>query len=57
MTVLVFGLLLFLGVHSIRIFADGWRSAQVARLGVMPWRGLYAVASLIGFGLIIWGFG
>jgi uncharacterized membrane protein len=57
MTVLVFGLLLFLGVHSIRIFADGWRSAQVAWLGVMPWRGLYAVASLIGFGLIIWGFG
>jgi len=57
MAVLVFGLLLFLGVHSIRIFADGWRTAQIARLGAAPWKGVYAVASLIGFGLIVWGFG
>ncbi|HSY30044.1 MAG TPA: NnrU family protein [Burkholderiaceae bacterium] len=57
MIVLVAGLLLFLGVHSIRIFADDWRSAQVARLGAMKWKGIYSVVSVIGFGLIIWGFG
>lgn len=57
MLVLVFGLLLFLGTHSIRIFADGWRSAQVARVGEKAWKGMYAVASLIGFGFMVWGFG
>lgn len=57
MMILVLGLLLFLGVHSIRIFADGWRSAQVARLGAGPWKGIYAATSLVGFALIVWGFG
>jgi uncharacterized membrane protein len=57
MLVLVFGLLIFLGVHSIRIFANDWRSAQIARLGDSTWKGMYSVASLIGLGLIIWGFG
>jgi len=57
MTLLVLGLLLFLGTHSIRIFADGWRTAQIARLGAGPWKGLYALASLAGFVLIVYGFG
>jgi uncharacterized membrane protein len=57
MIVLVAGLLLFLGVHSIRIVANDWRSAQIAHLGAMKWKGLYSVVSLIGFGLIVWGFG
>lgn len=57
MTVLVIGLLLFLSMHSIRIVADGWRSAQIARLGEKPWKGLYTLVSLVGFGLIIWGYG
>ena len=33
MTALIAGLVLFLGVHSVRIFADDWRTAQVARMG------------------------
>ena len=57
MTVLLIGLLIFLGLHSLRIFADDWRSRQVARLGEMRWKGIYAVISLIGFVLIVWGFG
>lgn len=57
MTILILGLLVFLGVHSVRIFADGWRSAQMARMGEGAWKGSYSIASLIGFGLIIWGFG
>ncbi|HWU75429.1 MAG TPA: NnrU family protein [Rhodanobacter sp.] len=57
MSVLILGLLIFLGVHSLRIFADGWRSRQIARLGEKPWKGLFALVSLTGFVLICWGFG
>ena len=57
MTLLILGLILFLGVHSTRIVAEGWRSAQVARLGPNGWKGAYSVASLVGFVLIVYGFG
>jgi uncharacterized membrane protein len=57
MTVLILGLLLFLGAHSVRIFADGWRARQVARLGEGKWKGVYSVVSAIGFVLIVWGYG
>ena len=56
MLVLVIGLLIFLGVHSVRIFADDWRTRSVARLGEKPWKGLYSVVSLIGFVLLVWGY-
>ena len=57
MSVLILGLVLFLGVHSTRIFADGWRTAMIRRLGAGKWKGLYTLASLVGFGLLVWGFG
>ena len=57
MTTLTLGLLLFLGVHSVRIFADPWRSAQIARVGEMRWKGVYSLLSVAGLGLIIWGYG
>ena len=57
MAVLILGLVLFLGVHSTRIVADGWRSATIARIGEKPWKGLYALASIAGFVLIVVGFG
>ena len=57
MTYLILGLVLFLGVHSVRIFADRWRSTILTRLGEMPYKGLYSLVSLIGFVLIVWGFG
>jgi uncharacterized membrane protein len=57
MSVLILGLVLFLGLHSLRIFADNWRTQQIARLGLNRWKGLYALMSLIGFVLICWGFG
>ena len=56
MTQLTLGLLIFLGAHSTRIFADDWRTQQMARLGENRWKGLYALVSLIGFGLIVWGY-
>lgn len=54
---LLFGLLLFLAVHSIRIFADHWRSVMINRFGPLVWKGLVAVLSLLGFGLLVWGYG
>lgn len=57
MQYLVLGLVLFLGVHSVRIFADGWRTATLARAGEAAYKGVYSVVSLLGFGLVIWGFG
>jgi len=57
MTPLVIGLLLFLGVHSIRIAVPDWREAQIARMGERSWKGLYALASLAGFVLLVWGYG
>lgn len=57
MTYLVAGLVLFLGIHSIRIVADPWRNAMVARLGPGTWRALYSVASLAAFVLLVWGYG
>jgi uncharacterized membrane protein len=57
MTWLLLGLLLFLGVHSVRIFAEGWRSATIGRIGPGAWKGLYTLVSLAGFALIVWGFG
>jgi len=57
MTTLTVGLLLFLGAHSVRIVAEGWRQWQIARLGEGAWRGLYSLLSLIGVVLIVYGYG
>ena len=57
MNLLVVGLLLFLGMHSVSIVAPRWRDAQVARLGVGPWKGIYSVLSIAGFALLIYGYG
>ncbi len=56
MIYLIAGLLIFLGLHSVRIVADDWRSAQIARLGEKTWKLGYTAVSLISFGLILWGF-
>ena len=56
MALLILGLVLFLGAHSTRIFADGWRSSMIARLGPLKWKGLYALVSIIGFVVIIYGY-
>lgn len=57
MTLLIAGLVLFLGAHSTRIFADDWRNGMIERLGEKPWKGLVTVVSVIGFVLIVIGYG
>jgi uncharacterized membrane protein len=56
MAYLILGLVLFLGVHSVRIFADSWRTQSVASFGENSFKAAYSVLSLLGFVLIIWGF-
>jgi uncharacterized membrane protein len=51
------GLVLFLGLHCVRIVADDWRARQIARLGAGPWRAIYSLLSIVGLVLLIWGFG
>jgi len=57
MTVLFAGLALFLGVHSVRIFADDWRTARIAHMGPNAWKGIYSLISLAGFVPIVYGYG
>ena len=57
MTILITGLVVFLGAHSVRIVAEPWRAAGIARVGLSAWKGLYALVSLAGFVLIVWGYG
>jgi uncharacterized membrane protein len=55
MFVLVLGIIVFLGVHSLSIL-HGTRSKFIRRIGLGPFKMSYSVMSLIGFGLIVWGF-
>ncbi|MGH6926229.1 MAG: NnrU family protein [Propylenella sp.] len=57
MIVLILGLVLFLGIHSVMIGAAGWRAVMVARLGEGPWKGLYSLVAAVGLVLIVWGYG
>ncbi len=57
MTLLIIGLAIFLGVHSVRIFADDWRRQQIARLGENKWKLGFSLLSALGLALIVWGYG
>lgn len=57
MLFLIIGLVLFLGIHSVSIVAEGWRDSTMQRVGEGAWKGIYSLVSLAGFGLIVWGYG
>lgn len=57
MYVLCLGLLIFLGVHSTRIVADGWRTQWIERHGLVKWRLVYSLVAFTGFALLVWGYG
>jgi uncharacterized membrane protein len=56
MTLLILGLVLFLGIHSVSIVAPTWRDAQAAR-NALGWKGVYTVVAIVGFVLIVYGYG
>ena len=57
MALLIIGLIVFLGVHSVAIVAPGWRDAQRARMGEGAWKGVFTLASVLGLVLIVYGYG
>lgn len=57
MTLLLIGLVLFLGAHSVQVFGASWRAAMIARIGEGGWKGAYSLVSLAGLVLIVWGYG
>lgn len=56
MLILILGLVLFLGIHSVRILAPAWRDERVLAMG-QGWRGVYSLVSAAGLFLIVWGYG
>lgn len=57
MLVLILGLILFLGVHSTRIFIPSVRDRMIAQRGEKGWKLTYTLISIFGIVLIVWGYG
>lgn len=57
MALLIAGLILFLAAHSMRVFADDWRTRMIERLGELKWKGVVTLLSIAGFILLIVGYG
>lgn len=56
MILLLIGLVLFLGIHSIRLVAPEFRQQQIT-INEMRWKGIYSIVSFISLYLIVIGFG
>jgi uncharacterized membrane protein len=56
MVIFIIGIIIFLGSHSVRIFADPWRTSMIEKLGEKKWKGLYTLISLFGLILLIIGY-
>lgn len=56
MSWLIVGLILFFGIHTVSIVSDAWRNCMVEKIGLMPWKGIYSLISVIGLYLIIQGY-
>ena len=57
MILLCIGLILFIGIHSVRIVSDDFRTQFINQRGENTWKGVYSVLSLAGFVLLIYGYG
>ena len=56
MELFITGLVLFLGCHSMRVFAEDWRNRKLEQWGEKIFKGIYSIASLVGFVLLVYGF-
>ena len=56
MILLITGLIIFLGIHSLNIVTPGQRNLLATRFGVGKWKLIYSITSIIGFVLIIQGY-
>lgn len=55
-TVLVLGLAILLGIHSVHLVAPEWQATRRERLGQGRWRLIHSLVSLVGLALIVWGY-
>ena len=54
--VLILGLVVFLGVHSLKFLAPTRRAAWIEELGERRFKGRYSIASALGLALIVVGY-
>ena len=57
MTLLIVGIILFLGIHLVRVVAPGFRQSMIASIGEGGWKIGYSIASIVTLILLIYGFG
>ncbi|WP_026617999.1 NnrU family protein [Ensifer aridi] len=57
MALLLLGIVIFLGMHLVRVVAPGFRAGIIESRGKGTWMGLYTLVSFVGLCLIIYGFG
>ena len=57
MTILILGLIGFIGSHMVRVVADDWRTRTRERIGAQRYKAIYSLVSVISFGLMVWGYG
>jgi uncharacterized membrane protein len=57
MTWFLAGFVLFFGAHCVAIVAPAWRDRMAAKIGPGAWKGLYSLVSIVGFVLMIRGYG
>ena len=56
MLYLILGLVIFIGIHLVRMVAPQWREAKIVAMGEGKWKGLYSLVSFASLGLIVWGY-
>ncbi len=57
MELLIPGLIIFLGVHSLSIVNEPLRNRLARSMGEGPFKGVYSLVAVIGLVLIVWGYG
>ena len=57
MNFLLLGLVIFLGVHSLRIVANDWATQTQLQWGELRWKAAYSVLAALGLSLLVFGFG
>ncbi len=55
MAILILGIILFLGMHLIRVVAPDFRSRMVDKFGENGWKGIYSLLSIISLVVLIYG--
>ena len=56
MAELILGLVVFLGVHALRVFAEGTRERLIGSMGPFVYKAFYSIVSIIGLLLIVSGY-